>query len=300
MVVYFGSDRNSWVHILRDRLLFALAGAWRFVGAPSDLVINFTNVARRGWGRAARIPLRAIPPWLCVPILQGPAQGLRWRVGAGDHGCWLGSYELEAQLACFSILKAGDAAYDVGANAGFFSLLMSRLVGPLGRISAFEPVASNVTELRQTLSRNGVTNVDIVNVAVANHTGTSRFSRGDSRFVGRLHDHGEDVVATMALDDAHGGGARAPRLIKIDVEGAGADVIRGARQLLTGHRPTLLFELHGEDELRAVERELDAVNYDIVDLQGVPFSSPIDWSHFLRALGLPRRRGSARGDSELR
>jgi FkbM family methyltransferase len=252
-------------------------------------VINFTAVARRGWGRTARIPLRAIPPRLCVPILQGPARGLWWRVGAGDHGCWLGSYELDAQLACCRILRTGDEACDVGANAGFFSLLMSRQVGPLGAITAFEPVASNVVELRHTLARNGVANVSVVSAAVADHTGTARFTRGASGFAGRLHNQGDQVVPTMALDDAYRGDARAPRLIKIDVEGAGAGVVRGARRLLMRRLSTLLFELHGDHELRAVERELDAVDYQLVDLRGAPIGSEIDWSLFLRALGTPRR-----------
>ena len=253
-------------------------------------MIDFTAVTRRGWGHAARIPLRAIPPRLCVPILQGPARGLWWRVGAGDHGCWLGSYELDAQLACCRILRTGDAACDVGANAGFFSLLMSRLVGPLGAIVAFEPVASNVAELRHTLARNHVANVDIVSAAVADDTGTSFFTRGDTGFAGRLDNHGDQTVPTIALDDVYGGSARAPRLIKIDVEGAAAGVVRGARQLLMRHLTTLLFELHSVYELRAVERELDAVDYQLADLRGAPIGSEIDWSRFLRALGSPRRK----------
>jgi FkbM family methyltransferase len=252
-------------------------------------VINFTAVARRGCGRAARIPLRAIPRRLCIPILQGPARGLWWRVGAGDHGCWLGSYELDAQLACCRLLRTDDAACDVGANAGFFSLLMSRLVGPLGAIIAFEPVASNVVELRRTLARNGVTNVAVVGAAVADHTGTSFFTRGNTGFAGRLDPRGDLIVPTMALDDAYRGDGRAPRLIKIDVEGAGASVVRGARQLLRRHLSTLLFELHSPKELRAVQQELDAVDYQLVDLRGAPIGPEIDWSLYLRALGVPRR-----------
>ncbi len=52
---------------------------------------------------------------------------------------------------------------------------------------------------------------------------------------------------------------------------------------------TLLFELHTVDELRAVERELDAIDYRLADLRGDPIGPEIDWSRFLRALGTPRR-----------
>jgi len=230
------------------------------------------------------MPLRAIPKGLCLPILQGPARGLRWRVGAGDHGCWLGSYEFEAQLACQRILRAGDAACDVGANAGFFSLVMSRLVGPLGPVTAFEPVASNVVELRQTLARNRAANVNVINAAVADHTGTSRFNRGSNGFEGRLDGSGDHTVETMALDDVYREGVSPPRLIKIDVEGAAAGVVRGAKGLLMRRTPVLLLELHDAGELAAVERELDALGYQLTDLRGAPIEPTVDWSQFVRAL----------------
>jgi FkbM family methyltransferase len=234
------------------------------------------------------MPLRAIPPRLCVPILQGPARGLRWRVGAGDHGCWLGSYELDAQRACARILKPGDSACDIGANAGFFSLLMSRLVGPAGMVTAFEPVATNVLELQETLSRNAIRNVTVVGAAVADHTGTSGFNKGDSGYAGRLDSGAADTVSTVALDDAFGSSAATPRLIKVDVEGAAASVVRGAARLLSRSQTTLLLELHGDAELAGVERELATVAYTLVNLQRAPLSREIDWSHFVRALGVPR------------
>ena len=44
-------------------------------------------------GRLLRAPLRLLPSRLDMPIWSGPAQGMKWRVGSSNHGCWLGSYE---------------------------------------------------------------------------------------------------------------------------------------------------------------------------------------------------------------
>ena len=44
-----------------------------------------------------RAPLRAIPRAARIPILRGPARGMRWVVGSATHGCWIVSYERETQ-----------------------------------------------------------------------------------------------------------------------------------------------------------------------------------------------------------
>jgi len=69
-------------------------------------------------GRALRLPLRAIPKGLAMPILQGPARRLRWVVGAGLHGNWLGMYESEKVQTFAALLREGDVVYNIGAHAG--------------------------------------------------------------------------------------------------------------------------------------------------------------------------------------
>src|SRR5689334_1113570 len=103
-------------------------------------MINFSTLSRQGiLGRAARLPLRLIPSGARMPVLQGPLKGMRWTAGAHTHGCWLGSYELSKQQLFARTLKPGGVLYDIGANAGFYTLLGSRLLGPEGRVYAFEP-----------------------------------------------------------------------------------------------------------------------------------------------------------------
>lgn len=113
------------------------------------MVINFSAISReRLAGRALRLPLHLIPRGLAVPILQGPLRGARWLVGAATHGCWLGSYELAKQLAFARWLAPGRVVYDLGAHAGFYTLLAARPVGPAGRVHAFEPLPELLSILR--------------------------------------------------------------------------------------------------------------------------------------------------------
>jgi predicted RNA methylase len=94
-----------------------------------------------------------------MPILQGPGRGIRWIVGAGTHGCWLGSYESEKQAVVAEALGPGMVFYDLGANAGFYTLLAARAVLPGGEVIAFEPLPENISYLRRHVERNGFRNV---------------------------------------------------------------------------------------------------------------------------------------------
>ena len=67
-------------------------------------------------GRLARLPLRAIPKSTVVPILSGPSKGLRWTVGAGRHGCWLGTYESHFARLIAKLVRPGMLAFDVGVT----------------------------------------------------------------------------------------------------------------------------------------------------------------------------------------
>ena len=74
------------------------------------------------FGRVSKLSLRLIPPSTVVRVLQGELRGSRWIVGSGVHGYWLGSYEWEKQRVFSSLVDTGQTVYDVGANAGFYTL----------------------------------------------------------------------------------------------------------------------------------------------------------------------------------
>src|SRR5882672_9992409 len=69
-----------------------------------------------------------------VSIARGSAAGMKWRRHHRYvNGYWIGIYELPLQRAIARELESGNVFYDVGANAGFFSVLGATRVGQTGR-----------------------------------------------------------------------------------------------------------------------------------------------------------------------
>jgi FkbM family methyltransferase len=142
-------------------------------------------------------------------------------------------------------LRPGDVFFDVGAFQGAFTLLASRLVGPSGRVIAFEPDPGPRTTLERNLRANGVENVTVAPYAVGDHRGTMRFSAsGDS--VGHLSSSGEIEVQQVTLDSYCAEHNITPTVMKVDIEGAEAaalsdsDAVRGLRELVVEvHEPAL-------------------------------------------------------------
>jgi FkbM family methyltransferase len=134
--------------------------------------------------------------------------------------------------------------YDVGANVGFFTLLASRLVGPTGRVVAFEPEPDNVQVLRHHVLRNSLANVSVIGAAVSDEEGVATLGGGGS--TASLGGTSGVRVATVTIDGIRRSTAvPAPTVIKVDVEGWEYPALSGMRDTLASVRPTLLIEFHG-------------------------------------------------------
>ncbi len=213
---------------------------------PSSRVLDFAAVRsplhyQTPLGRLLRWPLGLLKPGTVVPILSGPNRGFRWIVGASTHGAWLGTYERRTQGQLVDALRPGDVAYDIGANAGFFTLLMARRVGPTGHVHAFEPMPENLAFLREHLTLNRLTNVTVHPVAVSDVTGTVAFTRGVNLATGSIEATGDLTVPCVALDDLQ---LPLPRAIKMDIEGAESLALCGMTRTLREARPLLVIEGH--------------------------------------------------------
>lgn len=165
-------------------------------------------------------------------------------------------YEPELAWVMFRALKPGDVAIDVGANVGLFTLLMSKLVGPAGKVIACEPGSNNLPRLRKNIEINGLTNVEIVDKPLWSHREMMPFYlNADSSGGNALFDPGNwpdnvksranpnpVLMGTLPLDDAYSL-REWVKLIKIDTEGAEQRILEGAKGLLTQHHvPYILAE----------------------------------------------------------
>lgn len=137
-------------------------------------------------------------------------------------------------------IKPGDTVIDVGANVGAYTLAMSRLVGPTGRVISFEPLLANFKLLTQNVAQARCQNVTLVNAAVSDRAATVRMVTPEFRGETRAHIGvaGEAVLA-VALDSWD---LPPVALIKIDVEGHELPGLLGARQMLARDRPHLIVE----------------------------------------------------------
>lgn len=241
------------------------------------MAFNWSTVDRTSiQGRLMRLPLRLLPPSSVMKIRRGPARGLRWIAGSSNHGCWLGTYELDKQAALARFIRPGMTVYDVGAQAGFYTLMFSRLVGDRGRVIAFEPCPYEARHLLDHVRMNALANVTVIEAAVSDQAGLAGFTFDRPRTENAL---GETAgasfqVPTVSLDQICAA-MPAPDLVKIDVEGAEAAVLTGASHMLRCHRPTVFVALHSPEQRRLCAMRLRESGYAIKCLDGGPVTGPV-------------------------
>lgn len=141
---------------------------------------------------------------------------------------------LDAEEKFFrKLLKRKDVFVDVGANVGFFTLLASHLVGPYGRVYAFEPNARVFNFLQGNLSLNRIINVTAMNVALGNENTTGYLhipKKKDDHSCVSLDRSGVSIpirrLDDMSIEE------KSVDLLKLDVEGYEKYVLEGAKDTL--------------------------------------------------------------------
>ncbi|MDF1519078.1 MAG: FkbM family methyltransferase [Brevefilum sp.] len=232
--------------------------------------MNFSKIHYQSFiGRLLRFPLRLIPKNTVMPILQGALRGKKWVVGSGEHGYWLGSYEMNKRLAFENTVKPGSVVYDIGANVGYFTLLAAVLVEEKGKVFSFEPLPRNINFLRQHISLNKLTNIRVIEAAVSDHMGQALFDLGASTAMGHLSETGGLHVQMVSLDQMiENGDLDTPGVLKIDVEGAEHDVLCGAENLIESARPILFLDTHQREAHQKTLEFLQSHNYQVDILDG--------------------------------
>src|SRR5690606_37982007 len=131
-----------------------------------------------------------------------------------------------AALAC--VTRPGDVFWDVGAHKGFVSLAASRLVGPDGTVIAIEPSSVNRSFLERHLAWNAVDDARVIAAALSDHEGAAAFGGTGSSVAFKLGEGSERVTVRRLDALAAELGLVGPSVVKLDVEGEEARVLRGA------------------------------------------------------------------------
>ena len=158
-----------------------------------------------------------------------------------------------------ALLRPGMRAADVGANVGLLTLAMAVAVGSSGRVRAFEPEARARRQLAKTLHLNGLRQVQLSDAAVGAEPGRLTFHESPVIGHSSLYDLPEDErggeravqVEVVRLDDAVPPGEPLD-VVKIDVEGAELDVVRGMGRLLEENADIAVLAEYGPSHLRRV------------------------------------------------
>lgn len=144
--------------------------------------------------------------------------------------------EFETELAKKHV-KEGDVVLDIGANIGYYTLIFAKLVGPKGRVYAFEPDPYNFALLKKNVEMNRYKNVILIQKAVSNKKEKARLymnkeNKGDSRIF-NSHDGSNSIeIESIRLDDYFKDHDVKIDFIKMDIEGSEGVLLEGMPNLL--------------------------------------------------------------------
>lgn len=161
----------------------------------------------------------------------------------------LGRYELTKYQAMRQFLRPGGTFIDIGCNKGDFTLLASHLVGQEGRVLAFEPHPENCLWIRKSVTKNSYRNIELFEMALSDTNGKAHLYLGEKSGFHTLlpgqprRGKGMIEVQTRKLDDllAERQFTEPVDAMKIDVEGADMNVLRGAEKTISRNPNIVIF-----------------------------------------------------------
>lgn len=166
----------------------------------------------------------------------------------------VGRYEQETVLLCREIVQQGMLVVDIGAHIGYYTRLLSQLVGDTGKVWAFEPTPKNHDILLRNTQK--LKNCEVVKKAVSDFCGFGQLHLTKTAGEHSLIKHGEVVesipVETITLDEfVSQKGFPQVHLVKIDVEGSEMKVIHGMTEVIRRNPNLMLIVEYCPDNIRA-------------------------------------------------
>ena len=222
-------------------------------------------------------------------VWRGPLRGVRFHVAPGFGLTYaFASSALHLDVLA-QLINPGMTVFDIGANRGLISLLLSIRTGRHGKVISFEPITELHADFTANMELNRVSNVKLVGAAVSQETGETLMEYSPEKSTqGKIQiaepelavaHSGSIKVRTVALDDYVEAEQMRPDMIKIDVEGAAGFVFAGAGKVLSQMRPKLFVELHGPEEQAAVDDVVRQYGYQVFDAEGSCVESVVEGWH---------------------
>ncbi len=209
----------------------------------------------RGWKYARRL-LRLTGQYRRF-FLKKIHNGLLIRVSPQQHIqqqiFWYGFYEKQYVLAWERLIGADDVILDIGANIGYYSLVAAKKC-PDGEVFCFEPQCSPYAQLRFNIEINVLRNIRTVYRGISDENGEAQLflpkeSNDGMGSLRRGHSFKTDAetIQLVRLDDwVRERGVTRIDGIKMDIEGAEMQALRGMPQVLINQRPFFFTEISAE------------------------------------------------------
>lgn len=199
-----------------------------------------------------------------------------------DFSTW-GSKHNSGFSVAINMCECKKIFFDVGAHIGLYSLPAANTLGALGMVFAFEAATENIKYLASHKKRNSISNITIVptlvgstnenEVAFFESTGTNGMNSITEPRKRRDLYH-KVFKKQISLDSFSEDQQLVPDIIKIDVEGAEGNVLRGSTNILSLHRPVIFLSLHPRHLEALGESAADIVrflaihNYELLEMNG--------------------------------
>jgi FkbM family methyltransferase len=199
-----------------------------------------------------------------------------------------GNWEPDETALFLRTVQPGDIVVDAGAHVGYYTVIASRLVGPEGKVYAFEPDPANFELLRKNVQVNGLTNVVLEQKALSDRKGTIKLflaseNKGDHRIYQPEGESRPSVdVEAVRLDEYLRGRERRVDVLKMDTQGAEGVILEGMTRLLEGQAegPTIFMEFYpyalkglGTDA-GALLKRLESYGYKFYDIHPIGQQGP--------------------------
>lgn len=191
-----------------------------------------------------------------------------------------GNYELPTLKFLKKHIHKGNVVFDIGANIGYLSIYISKLIGSQGKVFAFEPESNNYYKLQKNIALNKINNILTYKVACSNKEEELKLylsegiNKGTHSLIKKeyLQQEQFEIVNTIKLDDfIVKNNIDYINLIKIDVEGAELEVIQGMSYLLTNFSPILIIEVVSSILAKRNSTAKDFCSYLVKNYQYYPY-----------------------------